>query len=213
MSICHWSNFYWLRFPFPNIEKYNLGKVYISAKQPIEFNSELDDKSRFENVDHLEKYIIWWVNKHFVYKKNGLICDMYDVKTYVDFYFWEYMWLSDWLILCNFTPEMVSIFQEQFFWWICCGETVEIYVCQRSSSHSDVIISVGSSEPVTVRVSVTSWNRLTFPLSLSLSLSVDLIIPHNTHSSHNNPLSFLPTESSSENCPRHNVSPACFCSD
>ena len=170
---CHWSNFYWLRFPFPNIEKYNLGKVYISAKQPIEFNSELDDKSRFENVDHLEKYIIWWVTrlitiiKHFIKKKRF---DMYDIKTYVDFYFWEYMWLSDWLILCNFTPEMVSIFQEQFFWWICCGETVEIYVCQRSSSHSDVIISVGSSEPVTVRVSVSSWNRLTFPLSLSLSL-------------------------------------------
>ena len=37
---------------------YNLGKVYISS-QPIEFNSELDDKSRFENVEHLEKYIIW----------------------------------------------------------------------------------------------------------------------------------------------------------
>ena len=117
LSLCHWSNFDWLRFPFLKIKNitYNLGKVYISAKQPIEFNSELDDKSRFENVDHLEKYIIWWVNKHFVYKKNGLICDMYDVKTYVDFYFWEYMWLSDWLILCNFTPEMVSIFQDFFF--------------------------------------------------------------------------------------------------
>ena len=40
-------------------KKYNLGKVYISsASQPIEFNSESDDKSRFENVEHLEKYII-----------------------------------------------------------------------------------------------------------------------------------------------------------
>ena len=36
---------------------FHLGKVYISANQPIQFNSELDDKSRFENVEYLEKYI------------------------------------------------------------------------------------------------------------------------------------------------------------
>ena len=31
----------------------NLGKIYLSsADQPIEFNSQLDDKSRFQNVEH-----------------------------------------------------------------------------------------------------------------------------------------------------------------